>query len=110
MAPLTDRVIYGLSCSCHPEQGIRYVGLTSKGLTYRLRQHERDSTKPTVNRMHLWMREHDVTGQVFERVPDGKDLRVAEIQWMGKLRGQGAHLLNGTDFWAVVDGVWQRSS
>lgn len=116
--PASKNVIYALSCTCHPQDGIRYVGLTSMGLTYRLARHRRDSRKDTVvNRMHLWMRDHDVVGEVLEEVltqADSRDtqadLRVAEIRWMARLRGQGANLLNGTDFWKVVDGVWLRAS
>lgn len=110
---MTDRnVIYALTCLCHPEAGIRYVGLTSQGLTYRLRQHRNDSRKSTsVNRMHAWMREHDVEGAVLEVLDDRSKLRPAEIRWMARLRGQGADLLNGTDYWTVdADGVWQRAS
>lgn len=104
-------VIYALTCSCHSEQGIRYVGLTSQGLAYRMRQHRRDSMKPTKNRMHLWMREHDVQAAVLEEFADRSQLRVAEIRWMARLRGQGADLLNGTDFWRVgADGVWTRAA
>lgn len=104
-------VIYSLACSCHPEQGTRYVGLTSQGLACRVRQHHRDAAKPTQNRMHLWMREHDVVAEVLEEFEDRSRLRVAEIRWMARLRGQGADLLNGTDFWQVgADGVWTRAA
>lgn len=60
--------------------------------------------------MHLWMREHDVVGEVLEVLPSRSELRVAELRWMARLRGQGADLLNGTDHWKVVDGVWLRAS
>lgn len=109
--PASKNVIYGLTCSCHREQGIRYVGLTSQGLACRMRQHRRDAAKPTKNRMHLWLREHDVVADVLEDVGDRARLRVAEIRWMARLRGQGADLLNGTDFWTVgTDGVWIRAA
>lgn len=109
---MTERnVIYGLSCLCHPEAGVRYVGLTSQGLTRRLSQHRRDAAKPTANRMHLWMREHEVTAEVLESIGDRRKLRPAEVRWMAHLRGRGADLLNGTDYWSVDEaGVWARAA
>lgn len=52
MAPKS--LIYTISCSCHPEQGVRYVGQTSKGLVAR-------------KGVHLWTASH-IGGQTRENM------------------------------------------
>lgn len=74
-----------------------------------MHQHERDARRGDASRLHTWMREHDAVAAVLEVVPRSM-LRVQEIRWMARLRSQGQELLNGTDFWTIENGVWQRSA
>ena len=97
-------VIYGLSCVCHPRSGIRYVGLTSQGLSKRMRNHFRDAfrvrnTQPRVYDLPLyrWIRKHsqeNIIGTVLEVVSSKSELGPREVYWISKLGTNKAPGLN----------------
>lgn len=60
-------VIYGLSCTCHPEKGVRYVGQTICGVAKRLREHRHGAKKGNLA-VHKWMRKHGV-GNIEAAIP-----------------------------------------
>lgn len=51
-------MIYGLSCTCHPEVGIRYVGQTQQSLATRLTNHRAQARFGTVSPVYHWIRKH----------------------------------------------------
>lgn len=94
-------VIYGLSCSCHQETGIRYVGLTTKTAPRRLGQHVANARHGYKNAVHYWIRKHgaeNIRTETLEEVGVDMDaLNDAEVRWIARLRSEGADLLNRTD-------------
>src|SRR5690625_1414407 len=54
--------IYGVRCSCHPEDGVRYVGQTSKGVEIRRAVHlwnaRTDRSKTHKSHFSNWIRKH----------------------------------------------------
>lgn len=115
VAPPPVGFIYTLTCVCHPDEGIRYVGLSEQPLLRRFRQHVGDAKRPDEKRkpVHAWMREHNVENiriELLEEVTDSKLLRAREARWIAHLRGHGCRLLNANGFWTVgQDGVWHRA-
>ena len=99
-------VIYGLSCACHPADGIRYIGKTSRGLHRRFSEHRRDALRGDMLPVHAWMREHEVVASVLATAADASSLEVAEIRAIARARGEGVRLLNVAIRWAVRDGIW----
>lgn len=94
-------MVYGLMCKCHPERGIRYVGLSTKGLKYRLRRHIIESLGWYDNMpVHFWMRKHgvyNIEGVILETAETVDDLNSLEIIWIRRLRStSGKELLNAT--------------
>lgn len=94
--PATPKnVIYSLSCSCHPERGVRYVGQTSKGANDRLSHHVWSANQGLVYPVYAWIRKHspaNVICQVLEAVDRSELLDAAEVKWietLGTLREQG---------------------
>lgn len=95
-------VIYGLSCRCHPNQGVRYIGQTRRGLEKRLYEHLWDSGPSRKREVdynlpsHNWVRKHgaeNIIGEVVEYVEPGK-LDEREIYWIAEFRQKGHDLLN----------------
>lgn len=99
-------VVYALSCACHPADGTRYIGKTSRGLQRRLTEHKRDALRGDMLPVHAWMREHEVVASVLTTAANNSDLTVAEIRAVARARGQGMQLLNVAIGWAVRDGIW----
>lgn len=82
-------VIYGLFCACHPDVGVRYVGLSSRGAEKRFAQHVKTArhhyeTSP----VYAWMRKHGIDNirwRVLDAVESADDLAAREIFWIAKL-------------------------
>lgn len=93
----TDKnVIYGLWCLCHPDDGIRYVGQTRKGMAARFQvhlAHSRSSDAPVYN----WINKHqaeNIAYTVLEVCLPG-ELDAREQAWIAAFREtQGASLMN----------------
>lgn len=80
-------MIYGLSCNCHPERGIRYVGKTTQGTAARLAEHLKRAKKPHYPVNH-WIAKHgpeNIVIQVLEHC-EAQDLNDAEVKWIAELR------------------------
>lgn len=57
--------IYGLFCTCHPDEGIRYVGQTTQDLNKRLYQHSTNGSRPVT----VWATDHTVQILALEQGP-----------------------------------------
>lgn len=95
-------VIYGLSCKCHPGDGIRYVGQTSRGAATRLNGHLSEARGPRARPVLHWIRKHggeQIVSEVLEVCSNPADLSAREIFWIAKLdtfRGKsGLNLTTG---------------
>lgn len=91
----TGGVIYGVRL----ESGYvyRYVGLTTKAVRIRLRQHVKLARSGRKTPFYDWLRSHDGDGVVADelvRVEGLDDLGQAEIDWIESLRREGHPLLN----------------
>ena len=84
-------LIYGLIDGTTLE--LRYVGKTTKSLTERLAKHQ--SFRSTNHHLNNWLRSTDVSIIILNHKPN--DLDEAEINWIRKMRTQGARLLNIAD-------------
>ena len=84
-------VIYGLHCTCHPEEGVRYVGKTTSGANKRLRQHISNAHRAGAGSardlpVYRWIRKHGDAIQVTaleEAAP--ADLNEREKHWIQEL-------------------------
>jgi len=97
-------VIYGLRCTCHPEDGIRYVGRTVLGARKRLVGHRADARAGSHLAVHSWMRKHGLENIIYEILEefDSIDfLAEAESRWIESL-SQSCSLMNLT---VAVQGV-----
>lgn len=96
-----QNVIYGLSCACHPEAGVRYVGMTGRGAQERLKWHGYEAGAPSKTRpVHKWFRKHgisNIVSEILESSEVRKGLGEREVYWIAKLRAEGIALLNLTD-------------
>jgi hypothetical protein len=91
----TGGVIYGVRL--RSEALYRYVGLTTKSLKLRLRQHIKLARSGRKTPFYDWLRKHDGEGIVadqLDRVEGLTELGEAEIRWIDSLRRQGHPLLN----------------
>jgi hypothetical protein len=92
--------VYALSCTCHPEQGVRYVGQTVRSLPIRLGQHRRAAERGNSTAIvYKWMRRHgpeNIRIEILETFPDctQDELNAAETAWINHFRGQKTNLLN----------------
>jgi len=99
-----ENVIYGLSCICHPEKGIRYVGQTSRGQNRRLYEHKHDSSDGRVREsdrklpVHLWISKHgagNIETKVLQSLGSPDLLDQHEAEWIDLLDTYGSkHGLN----------------
>lgn len=92
--------IYALSCTCHPEDGVRYVGQTTRCLSIRLGQH-RHAAKRGNNTavVYKWMRRHspeNIEITLLQELPicTQDELNAAETAWINHFRAQKTNLLN----------------
>jgi len=51
-------IIYGLRCTCHPGDGVRYVGRTIHGARKRLVRHKYQARKGSEYPVYRWIRKH----------------------------------------------------
>jgi hypothetical protein len=108
--------IYGLSCRCHSEEGVRYVGMTKRrDPLVRFDEHLKSarSGKRTWQSVYEWIAEHGSKNFSFEVIESGipgDQLRYRELSHIRGLRGAGNKLMNQDDFWWVdASGKWQHT-
>lgn len=89
-------VIYGLHLG---DRRFRYVGLTTVGITRRLRAHKTSARSGVRLPVYDWMRKYDceVLIDIIEEVPDRENLDAREIFWIAFYRGTQYRLLNVAD-------------
>lgn len=81
----------------------RYVGITTKTVEFRRRQHLKAAKSGKKTPFYDWLRkaasDEDVCFQPMELVTNGEldDLGHAEVRWINKLRRKGHRLLNLTE-------------
>ena len=91
----TGGVIYGVRLQS--EFVYRYVGLTTRSVEIRLRQHVKVARSGRKTPFYDWLRVHDgddIVADVLDRVEGLEDLGRAEIVWIESLRREGHPLLN----------------
>lgn len=92
--------IYGVRCTCHPEDGIRYVGQTVISIQSRKSVHFWNArTKESRSyRAHFsnWIRKHGSENVEFFTLEETTEERIdeREIYWIARLREEGAKLTN----------------
>lgn len=98
--PEPRNVIYALSCTCHPEKGVRYVGQTTQGARPRLLGHLSEARKGEGTPVYRWIRKHgesNIETTVLEAVEDSALLDEREVFWISEMRTfRGAFGLNMT--------------
>lgn len=97
--PEPTNVIYGLSCSCHPEDGVRYVGLTRVSLRQRMYGHMSNARRGRMLPVNAWIRKHgepNIVSRVLEETTAEK-LDDAEVRWIAHFRALSVDMLNITD-------------
>lgn len=93
-------VIYVAWCICHPEDGIRYVGQTSKGLNSRATVHfwhaRTETSKSHQSHMSKWIRKHGDRNVVFSilEVCTREELNEREKSWIALFRSRDYKLVN----------------
>jgi hypothetical protein len=109
-------VVYGLSCICHAEDGIRYIGQTRvKNPLRRFDQHLRvsKSGKNHWQSVYEWMPAHGETNIVFTVLEP--DIPVDQLDYhealhISAMRGAGHKLMNQDQFWWIAaDGAWHHT-
>lgn len=91
----TGGLIYGVRLQS--EAVYRYVGLTTKPVKVRLRQHVKIARSGRKTPFYDWSRKYDGVGVVvdqLQRVEGLQELGQAEIVWIESLRREGHPLLN----------------
>lgn len=96
--PDPKSVIYGLSCTCHPEKGVRYVGQTTRGVGRRMSEHRYAArVQPGRRPLTDWIQKHgeaSIRLQVLEVVESSSLLNEREIHWIATLHTFGSPGLN----------------
>ena len=93
--PPTGGAIYGVRL--RSEFVYRYVGLTTKSVEFRLRQHVKVARSGRKTPFSDWLRVHDgddIVADELDRVGALEELGQAEIAWIELLRQEGHPLLN----------------
>lgn len=96
----SKNVIYGLSCLCHPEAGVRYIGLTTRTARQRLTGHFCDARRRGRLPVHRWINKHgrdNITWSILARADSAEQLPALEVKAVAEARAAGADLLNVTD-------------
>lgn len=91
-------VIYGIRL--RDSYDYRYVGLTTKSASARLKQHFNVATRGRKTPFYDWLRKQDraeVVADVLDHVEGLVRLGEAEIAWIAMLRNEGQPLLNISD-------------
>ena len=97
--------IYGLRCTCHPEDGVRYVGRTANTAVARLRGHKSWAARGGTLPVHAWIRKHGADNIYFEILAvaqSHEELARLELEWIERLHMSG-RLLNVV---LVEQGIW----
>lgn len=99
----TEGFIYGVRL--RSEFDYRYVGLTTKSVEIRLKQHFKIARSGRKTPLYDWLRTHDLDDVIADELDSVKgieELGQAEIDWIELLRRYGHPLLN------LSQGVWVR--
>ncbi|GGK44342.1 NUMOD3 domain-containing DNA-binding protein [Nocardia camponoti] len=91
----TEGVIYGIRL--RSSWDYRYIGLTTKTASVRLRQHFKTASEGRKTPFYDWLRKqdrNDVTADVLDWLENQDELGRAEIDWIAYLRKEGQPLLN----------------
>ncbi len=91
----TRGAIYGIRL--RSESTYRYVGLTTKRVHVRLKQHVKVARAGRKTPFYDWLRVHggdDIVAVVLDTAEDLEELGDAEIAWIALLRAEGHSLLN----------------
>jgi hypothetical protein len=99
MATVSQGTIYGLSCTCHPDAGIRYVGQTAVKISERLTGHRSSARFGIKTPVYYWMRKHGVENiriTFIETPGPGETLDECEIRLIRDMR-KTCNLLNLSD-------------
>jgi len=94
----TKNVIYGLSCTCHPGKGVRYIGKTVNSAIARLSNHRRDAIAGVERPVHFWIRKHgaeNISTQILDSLPSASGLYEAEMVWIDRLEMRVSHRKGG---------------
>lgn len=95
---MSKPIIYGLSCQCHPNEGVRYVGKTITDR--RLQEHRRAAYSGGTSALSVWIRDHNfIQMTTLDTLPPEStalDLELAEAAWIRFYRSLGKPLLNRT--------------
>lgn len=91
-------VIYGLRLRDVQPIEYRYVGLTTKGATARLKRHIGDSKRSPRAGVQTWITKHasDIVSDVLQVCNTASELNSAEVEWISRLLADGHRLLNQT--------------
>lgn len=100
----TQFEVYGLSCTCHPERGVRYVGLTTQGHRNRMRQHVLVAVgkDPRYARSSvcMWIRKHggdNIASVLIQSYPNPEAMNDGEKFHIARFRALGLADLNMND-------------
>lgn len=112
MTTIPQCEIYALTCTIHPEDGVRYIGQTREGSDTRLKGHLsvlRYNVSHGIALFHSqrWIQKHSPTNisvQVLETLDSPEQLNEAEARWIAHYRAEGADLTNIGD---GGDSVWR---
>ena len=92
--------VYALSCALHPEDGVRYIGMSTRSAAERFKWHGYESKNARSKLpVYKWIRKHgleNVVCNVIEQTTPQK-VQAAEIKWIAEYRARGANLMNMTD-------------
>lgn len=90
--------VYGIRVACDSEY--RYVGITTKSVQRRFRQHLKVASEGRKTPFYDWLRKQDpsaLTVDELEHVGGARNLGHAEMDWISYFRGDGHRLLNLSD-------------
>lgn len=80
--------VYGLSCACHPERGVMYVGQTRRTPETRRAQHIYEVSTHPNSAKSRWIKKHgaeNIQVQTLETVADISFLDDCEMTWIQNL-------------------------
>jgi hypothetical protein len=84
----TKYEVYGLYCLCHPEDGVRYVGQTTRGLRARLSLHRAHAKRGVKSQDASWIRKHDLQIEIIllEKCSSVESMNEREVHWIAWFR------------------------
>lgn len=102
---MTDYMLYGLVCTCHPEDGVRYVGMTTVGAGRRLSYHKLDANRKPHLPVNAWKLRHglgNIRVSPIEHFGSREELAEAEVACIAAYRERGLadlNVLSGGEGW-----------